>query len=539
MSSLAIPVAKGKNNNKGATGGGGRKENYETREGTKINKSINESNIEEYTKEQRSKFGEAFLPFANQLESIEKTRIERKRRGKKGRNKLTRITKLPKYIKNKGGRINDYNNKRDSNVRKICAKRKGLKTGENNVKEKLKWVGDVMTFSDEWPNNDQRKTMRIFNINLNGVTYHNQFLEWEMTVAFLMDMQVDVFGLTEINLDLSNGIVKDNFLQAAKHFDPYLRLAMSSSSQKVGDSPFKMGGTVTGTNGCWSGRMCRQGQEKLGRWSFMSLLAKNNLEILFITVYIPRKPSTIGGGSTIYKQMEADLLKKNGKLMDPRKELLTDLHGFISSETRKGNSIFLMGDMNDDLGLDTGQLRKFLESLGMKVTFELRHGDNEKLPPTHDRGSKCLDMIGCSDNIPASAVVKAGYAPFYFNFFTDHRGVYMDLDIELIFNSSRPDTTRQIYKRFTTHHVPKCAKYLKKLEEMLERSKMFKKVDKLENDYVKYSKDKDENIRIKLIEKTQGLFKQVTEFMRCAEKSAGPMPYRRVPRLSITTTGSL
>ena len=136
MSSLANPVAKGKNDNKGATGRGGRKETYEKRERTKINKSTNESNIDEYTTEQRSKFGEAFLPFANQLESIEKTRIERKRRGKKGRNKLTRITQLPKYDKNKVGRINEYNNKRDSNVIKICEKQKGMKLGENNVQEK-------------------------------------------------------------------------------------------------------------------------------------------------------------------------------------------------------------------------------------------------------------------------------------------------------------------------------------------------------------------------------------------------------------------
>ena len=194
----------------------------------------------------------------------------------------------------------------------------------------------------------------------------------------------------------------------------------------------------------------------------MSLLAKNNLEILFITVYILRKPSTIGGGSTIYKQMEADILKKNGKLMDPRKELLTDLHEFILNEKKKGNSIFLMGDMNDNLGLENGQVRNFLQSVGMKMTFSIRHGSNEKLPPTHNRGSTCLDLLGCSNNVPEMAIVQTGFAPFYFNFFTDHRGVFVDLDIDMIFNCARPDTTKQIFKRFTTRHVPKCSRYLKK-----------------------------------------------------------------------------
>ena len=60
--------------------------------------------------------------------------------------------------------------------------------GDNTVREKLKWKGDTMTFDDGWPNTDSRKTMRIFHINLNGATYHNKYLEWEMTIAFLIDM---------------------------------------------------------------------------------------------------------------------------------------------------------------------------------------------------------------------------------------------------------------------------------------------------------------------------------------------------------------
>ena len=518
------PVAKKIDGTTAATGGGGRttKTKVKKNDGTMAN--IREGG-EMYTKEQRSKFGEAFLPFASLLESVEKERVERKRRGKNVRNQPNKITQLPNYGKEKGNRINAFSEKRDMNVKKLGEKLRRMKISNNTITEKMKWKGDTMTFENGWPNMDQRNTMRVFHINLNGVTYHNDFLEWEMTVAFLMDMQVDVFGLTEINLDLDNGIVKDKFTQAAKHFDPYLRLTSSSSKQKVGESPFKMGGTVTGTNGCWSGRIINQGSDDLGRWSFMSMQAKQGHHVLFITVYIPGKPSTVGGGTTIYKQMEADVLEKKGQLLDPRKELLKDLYTFIDKERKKGNMILLMGDMNDNMGLKKGEVRSFMESVGMKVTFEERHGDKEELPPTHDRGSKCLDIIGCSNNLPEGAIVRAGYAPFYFNFFTDHRGVYIDLDIKIIFNSTRPDTTRQIYKRFTTRHVPKCARYLKKLEELMEKSRMFQKVDKLEEEYKKFNNDKKEDKKEELIEKTQGLFKQVTEFMKCAEKSAGPLPY--------------
>ena len=396
----------------------------------------------------------------------------------------------------------------------------------DRLDQHLKWFGDTMTFDECWPNVDERTTLRLFNINLNGVTYQNNLLEWEMTIAFLMDMQVDIFGLTEINLDLNNGVVKDRLIQSSKQFDPYLRLTTSSSLQKVGDTPFKMGGTVTGSNGCWSGRIQKQGSDKLGRWTYMELQARDGRNVIFITVYLPNKPSKEGRGTTIYEQMRSDLLKYTGLLKDPRKEILSDLHKYISLEKNKGNTIFLMGDMNDNLGDSSGQVSSFLKSLGMKMTYQRRHGTDTELPPTHDRGSTCLDLIGCCDHIPSNAIVRAGFAPFYFNFFTDHRGTYVDIDIKLIFNTTRPDTTKQIYKQFTTRHVPKCSKYLQILEEMMENSKVFKKVDKLETEFRLHKENKDKNSKAKTISETKKLFEKVTEMMKCSERKAGPMPYR-------------
>ena len=451
------------------------------------NTNTYEKTDKEYSKDLQSRFGTAFLPYASQLESVEKKRIIRKRKGKNKKKKPVKVTKIPGYHtsnRTKGKTFdNQCNNNRDKIRNKI-----GTMDKRERAKKRLEWFGDTMTYDDGWPNVDKRNTMQIFHINLNGITSNNNYLEWEMTIAFLMDMQVDVFGLSEMNLDLNNGMVKDNILQSGKHFDPYIRMATSSSLQKVGNTPFKMGGTVTGTNGCWSGRINEQGSDKLGRWSYMKLQARQNQQIVFITVYIPGKQNNDGGGTTIYSQMEADLLMDRGNLLDPKKELLKDLHNFIERDTKKGNIVFLMGDMNEDMGLEEGQVHQFLKSLGMYIPYTTRHGDNLDLPATHDRGKKCLDIIGCSEQVKDSAIVRAGYAPFYYNFFTDHRGVFVDIDIESIFNNARPDTTRQIHKRFTTVHVPKCSKYLQKLEDLMEEANVFKKVDELEAKYIGWAK---------------------------------------------------
>ena len=188
--------------------------------------------------------------------------------------------------------------------------------------------------------------------------------------------------------------------------------------------------------------------------------------------------------------MEADILHKKRELNDLRKDLLNDLHKFIDNKRKNGNTIFLVGDINDDLGMETGQVRNFLQSVVMRMTYTMWHQETEELPPTHGRGTKYLEMIRYSDHVPDTAVIRAGYTSFYFNFFTDHRGVYIDLDIISIFNISRHDTTTQIHKRFTTRHVQKCSKCLHKLEELFEASKLFKKVDKLEERYNKIGKEK-------------------------------------------------
>ena len=491
------------------------------------NKDTNEQIGEiTYSDDLRSRFGVAFLPFASQLESVEMSQTQRKRKGKNKKKQPVRLTKIPKYITRGNEKRKLFDTQCKINRGKINRKVEESKMKEKNDKEMLEWQGDTMTFDDGWPNVENKKTLRIFNINLNGVTSYNNFLEWEMTIAFLMDMQVDVFGLTEINLDLNNGMIKDRFIQSGKHFDNYLRMATSSSLQTIGDSTFKMGGTVTGTNGRWSGRIMDQGSDKLGRWSYQRLEAKNGKKVVFITVYIPNQPTKEGGGTTIYKQMELDLLKERGEIKNPRTELLQDLHIFIKKENDEGNTIFLMGDMNDNMGMEEGQVRQFLRSVDMTMAYTARHGKDSPLPATHDRGNSCIDMIGCSAHVQDTAIVRAGYAPFYFNFFTDHRGTFIDIDIESVFYCNRPDTNKPIYKRFTTIHVPKCLRYLKKLEELMEGSKIFQQVEEMEAKLLVMAKTKDEKNKSDLISRTKVLFKKVSEFMICAERHAGPKPYR-------------
>ena len=250
----------------------------------------------------------AFLQYANLLETINADAVKRKRKTGKRKKTMPSISLVPNYKGENVLRENEFNRLATTNKTKISEKKNKLNQDGNND-QRLQWYGDPITFTEEWPSTESRDTFRVFHINHNGITYHNDYLEWEMSIAYLMDMQVDVFGITEPNLDFNNKIVKDDFIQRGRFFDSYMHMAVSSSLRTVGKTPFKMGGTVTGVNGCWSGRVQRSGSEKLGRWSYTSMRTKKGKLINVITCYVPRKPSTEKGQSTIYSQMELDILQ--------------------------------------------------------------------------------------------------------------------------------------------------------------------------------------------------------------------------------------
>ena len=46
--------------------------------------------------------------------------------------------------------------------------------------------------------------------NLNGISYFNEYIEFDMLLEYINEIQVDIAGFTEINLDLMNANVRNN-----------------------------------------------------------------------------------------------------------------------------------------------------------------------------------------------------------------------------------------------------------------------------------------------------------------------------------------
>ena len=61
--------------------------------------------------------------------------------------------------------------------------------------------GDKLVKNSNWPILEDTSYIRIVHQNVNGISYHNNYNEWEIALEVMDQYQADIIGLNEINLD--------------------------------------------------------------------------------------------------------------------------------------------------------------------------------------------------------------------------------------------------------------------------------------------------------------------------------------------------
>ena len=455
----------------------------------------------------------------------------------RSRSDVPKNKKIHRGLRKSGKTVEEVNKKWEENVKqwktvlnKMDEIKKAKKLKEEKTEEKRKqakvehhqWFGDELLISKDWPKKSKEGTIRLYSQNVNGISYFNNYGEWEIMLEELHDRQVDVACLTEINLDLQKPEIKYSLVEKAKALDKGIRMEMTASKTRIDNSPAKRGGVMVFARGNWSGRVVRSGSDTLGRWSYLTMQGKREKKTTIITLYRVCEQKNQAGNCTIYMQQENDLKNAGRDVVNPRNAILIDLAKIIAKEHQDGNDIILMGDCNEDV-YSKKQIHQFLQENELYNAIAAKHcGEG---PATYDRGSKCIDLIAISKTINRDAIVRCGYLPFYDGVFSDHRGSYIDLKASELFEKADPDTNKEIYKRFTTKQTKKCEKYIKKLEEYLDEAKINVKVSELQQKIKEYINN-NKGSRIELVQQSQTLFNKTTQLMVASEKRAGKKPYK-------------
>lgn len=127
---------------------------------------------------------------------------------------------------------------------------------------------------------------------------------------------------------------------------------------------------------------------------------------------------------------------------------------------------WLSADANDDVSKEGLEMwNSMLARSEVRNAHTALH-ENQQLIRTHNKGSRCIDIIAISDNIPNNVIQRAGILLFYSINATDHWPLYIDLDRKLLFDDTKPD----LYKQFNTNNIKKCDIYLKNLDWMFEEN---------------------------------------------------------------------
>ena len=185
--------------------------------------------------------------------------------------------------------------------------------------------------------------------NVNGLSYYNDYVEWEMALLYMDEFQVDVECLGEPNLDLKKPEVMEQIYKRLKKIDMHSKLIKSVSPSIFSDTPFQMGGTITYTRGNWAGHIHEQGSERLGRWSYQTFEGREGRKVTIINVYRVGKATGDSGSCTIRSQQAKDLLVDKNEHLNPWEEILIELQRNINKLHGEGHMVILYGDMNDNI----------------------------------------------------------------------------------------------------------------------------------------------------------------------------------------------
>ena len=375
----------------------------------------------------------------------------------------------------------------------------------------LRWIGDEMNYTEDWP--VKSKFFRIAQLNVNGFSFASDNFKIDVYLQGLMALQVDVAAIQEINLNLSIQKIREDFTKAMKRFDQRSSLQLATIRHKENEEVYKPGGNAVWSNGLYTGRIKRKGQDKYGRWAYIVLIGKDMQEIMIISAYNTCKNAAVDGRTIAGQLVRAMHKANNNSKFNLRKAFFQDMQEFILKEINQGTEIILAMDANTPDTAEELQTLKLHTS--MLDVYKIKHPKKQH-PRTYYRGSQCLDYILATPHI-ARGIEKVGYAPFYMMGKYDHRLLYVDFKWDYVFNH-KPDITQARGRQLSVKNRRITKLYLKTLTALEEKSGIHRGIEKIRTRMQEASQTKEE--RDYCIKKMKNYKTIMIQLMISANKTA-------------------
>jgi hypothetical protein len=318
---------------------------------------------------------------------------------------------------------------------------------------------------------------RILFHNINGMKDDKN---WYQKITTMKEQNASIIRFAEINQSLNRGY-KWEWHDTLRKIFLYSRTAASESNLQL-ESKYKPGGTMTIVTGKWQARVSELGQDPtgMGRWSYQKISSKKK-SIIIAMAY---QPCSSQGPSTAWMQQWVILRESGIRNPNPIQKFYHNLEEQLLQWTAKGHEIILMIDANKNIGDKPGGLTTIIGKTGLQDLVRCRH-PNQPEPNTHSRGSTRIDYIFGTRKI-SDHCKKAGILPFNMGYMSDHRAIFVEIDIEAVL-STNVKASESITARKLQQATPKEREhFLQQLNSFLEEHSIYNRLIRL------HDKTKDE-----------------------------------------------
>jgi hypothetical protein len=310
----------------------------------------------------------------------------------------------------------------------------------------------------------------VFN-NVQGISTAHDGIEISKIGKEVMESEVTILGMCETNRNWRDGRSRNEIKRRFREFWLMTSIAVSSSTEH-GDRPYQPGGTMTVVGEPWACRAkAAEHESDMGRWNEIVISGRKGKSVMVITAYRVCKNSVATAGPTTSYAQQWHILRRSGdKTPDPRKRFITDLEKRVRKATREKQGIIVMLDANESLQHFNNDFTKWVRESGLVDIHVHRHGTDGE-PATHTRGSSRIDYMLISQDL-IDYVSAAGILPFKTFTKSDHRALFMDIDLEAYLGGKPSDTALSTRRGLSSNDPRAVRKYRAELEVFLLESKI-------------------------------------------------------------------
>ena len=322
------------------------------------------------------------------------------------------------------------------------------------------WIGEKI---HEFPHG-----FRFLLQNPNGLDLSNKLNEFGLLLENITRYKIDMLLLPESNINPHNFELIEN-LRAATDLHLHHALFNSTNTPGFPASQYQPGGVTTILQGNLLHRFATTCNDHAGRWACSSFRGKTR-QLKVYTLYRVCDSSS-SGPTTAYSQQEQFFLSRD-KVVNPRQQVINDLLPILESDISKGFDIILSGDFNEALNGTTSQS---LEALGL-IDIISTHIDDP--PRTYRYGKNCIDQFWATSTV-AHTVTSVGFAPFDFLQVSDHRAIYVDLNLSDILDNDSFHIPPVRYRRLKSNSVSSVSSYKKSINRLTKKHKICNSINRI------------------------------------------------------------